>query len=139
MDDSLAPPGKHVAALFGQHYDPDLPDGGNWDDLKETVADSIIDTVSSYAPNFRASILGRQLNSPLDMEREFGLVGGDIFHGALSADQLFSLRPAAGYADYRSPVKNLYLCGAGAHPGGGVTGAPGYNAAREMIRDFRRS
>ena len=139
MDDSLAPPGQHVATLFGQHYDPDLPDGGNWDDLKETVADSIIDTVNSYAPNFRASILGRQLNSPLDMEREFGLVGGDIFHGALSADQLFSLRPAAGYADYRSPVKNLYLCGAGAHPGGGVTGAPGHNAAREMIRDFRQN
>ena len=98
----------------------------------------MIDTVESYAPGFKASIIARQILSPLDLEREFGLVGGDIFHGALGLDQLYSARPALGHADYRSPVPGLYMCGASTHPGGGVTGAPGFNAAREMIRDFRR-
>ena len=138
VDESLAPPGKHVASLFCQHFDPKLPDGKSWDDVKESAADIVIETVNRHAPNFKASILARRILSPLDLERDFGLIGGDIFHGALTLDQLFSARPVLGYADYRSPVKGLYLCGAGAHPGGGVTGAPGHNAAREILRDLRR-
>lgn len=139
IDDTLTPPGKHVASLFCQHFAPDLPEGRSWDDARAEAADCIIDTVNHYAPNFKASILGRQVLSPLDLERIFGLTGGDIFHGRLSLDQMFSARPALGYADYRTPVKGLYLCGSGAHPGGGVTGAPGCNAAREILRDFKRS
>ena len=138
VDTSLAPPGKHVASLFCQHFDPNLLDGKSWDDVKESAADAIVETVNRYAPNFKSSILARSILSPLDLEREFGMTGGDIFHGALTLDQLFSARPVLGYADYRSPVRGLYLCGAGAHPGGGVTGAPGHNAAREILRDLRR-
>lgn len=138
VDAGLAPPGRHVASLFCQHFDPDLPEGRGWDEVKETAADTIIETVNGYAPNFKASILACSILSPLDLEREFGLVAGDIFHGALTLDQLFSARPVLGYADYRSPVPGLYLCGAGAHPGGGVTGAPGHNAAREILLDFRK-
>jgi len=138
VDPSLAPPGKHVASLFCQHFDPVLPGGRSWDDAKEAAADAVVETVNRCAPNFGKSILARKILSPLDLERDFGLIGGDIFHGALTLDQLFSARPVLGYADYRSPVRGLYLCGAGAHPGGGVTGAPGHNAAREILRDFRR-
>ena len=138
VDPSLAPAGRHVASLFCQHFDPVLPGGRSWDDAREAAADAIVETVNRHAPNFKASILARKILSPLDLEREFGLIGGDIFHGALTLDQLFSARPVLGYADYRSPVSGLYLCGAGAHPGGGVTGAPGHNAAREILRDFRR-
>ncbi|MFC3627097.1 phytoene desaturase family protein [Vogesella amnigena] len=137
LDSSLAPPGQHVASLFCQHVAPQLPDGQSWDDHRETVADLMIDTVNRYAPNFKASVLGRQIMSPLDLERTFGLVGGDIFHGALGLDQLFSARPMLGHADYRGPIRGLYTCGSGAHPGGGVTGAPGHNAAREVLRDLR--
>src|SRR6202789_274129 len=137
LDDSLAPPGQHVASLFCQHVAPKLPDGRSWDAARETVADLMIDTVDSYAPGFKASVIARQILSPLDLEREFGLVGGDIFHGKLSLDQLYSARPVLGNADYRSPIRGLYMCGASTHPGGGVTGAPGHNAAREMLRDFR--
>ena len=135
-DDTLAPEGKHVASMFCQHFNPVLPDGKSWDDVKEQVADLIIDTVNDYAPNFKQAIVGRMALSPLDLEREFGLTGGDIFHGCVQPDQLFSLRPVAGYADYRMPVKGLYLCGSGAHPGGGVTGCPGHNAAREILKDI---
>ncbi len=138
LDDTLAPKGAHVASLFCQHFNPELRHGESWDDVKDRVADLIIATVESYAPNFRRAVVGRQVLSPLDLEREFGLVGGDIFHGALHLDQLYSLRPAPGYADYRTPIRGLYLCGSGAHPGGGVTGAPGHNAAREILRDVRR-
>ena len=138
LDDSLAPPGQHVASLFCQHVAPQLPNGGSWDDHREAVADLMIDTVNQYAPNFKAAVLGRQIKSPLDLERTFGLIGGDIFHGALSLDQMFSARPMLGYGNYRGPLHGLYMCGAGTHPGGGVTGAPGHNAAREIIRDFRR-
>ena len=138
LDDSLAPPGAHVASLFCQQFAPQLPDGSSWDTHREAVADLIIDTVNDYAPNFKASVLGRQINSPLDLERTFGLVGGDIFHGALSLNQLFSARPMLGHADSRTPIAGLYQCGAGTHPGGGVTGAPGHNAAREILRDARR-
>jgi len=138
LDDTLAPAGRHVASLFCQHVAPVLPDGASWDDHREHVADVMIDLVDSHAPNFKASVLGRQIMSPLDLERTFGLIGGDIFHGALSLDQLFSARPMLGYGDYRGPLKGLYMCGSGTHPGGGVTGAPGHNAAREIIADFRR-
>jgi phytoene dehydrogenase-like protein len=138
LDDSLAPPGQHVASLFCQHVAPQLPNGESWDTHRDTVADLMIDTVNQYAPNFKAAVLGRQINSPLDLERTFGLVGGDIFHGALTLDQMFSARPMLGYGNYRGPLQGLYMCGAGTHPGGGVTGAPGHNAAREIISDFRR-
>jgi len=138
VDPGLAPPGRHVASLFCQHFNPNLPAGRGWDGAKEAAADTIVETVNGYAPNFKASILARSILSPLDLERDFALPGGDIFHGALTLDQLFSARPVLGYADYRSPVPGLYLCGAGAHPGGGVTGAPGHNAAREILLDFRK-
>jgi phytoene dehydrogenase-like protein len=138
LDDSLAPAGRHVASLFCQHVAPILTNGASWDAHREEVADVMIDLVNSHAPNFKAAVLGRQILSPLDLERTFGLVGGDIFHGALSLDQLFSARPMLGHGDYRGPLQGLYMCGAGTHPGGGVTGAPGHNAAREILADFRR-
>ncbi len=139
VDDSLAPKGQHVMSLFCQHFNPTtLPDGKTWDDCREQAADSIIETVNRYAPNFKASILGRMILSPLDLERKFGLIGGDIFHGALSLDQLFSARPVLGYGDHRTPIKGLYMCGSGTHPGGGVTGVPGHNAAREILKDAKR-
>ncbi|MEO8813285.1 MAG: NAD(P)/FAD-dependent oxidoreductase [Caulobacteraceae bacterium] len=137
LDDSLAPPGAHVASLFCQQFAPTLPDGSSWDDHREAAADRIVDTVTAYAPNFKAAILGRMILSPLDLERKLALTGGDIFHGALTLDQLYSARPALGYADYRSPVRGLYMCGSGTHPGGGVTGAPGHNAAHEILKDLR--
>jgi len=138
LDGSLAPPGQHVASLFCQHVAPQLPDGASWDTHREEVADVMIDLVNSHAPNFKAAVLGRQIMSPLDLERTFGLIGGDIFHGAMSLDQMFSARPMLGHGDYRGPLKGLYMCGSGTHPGGGVTGAPGHNAAREIIADFKR-
>jgi phytoene dehydrogenase-like protein len=137
LDDTLAPPGRHVASLFCQHVAPQLPDGKSWDEHREEVADLMIATVDKYAPGFAASVMGRQILSPLDLERQFGLVGGDIFHGALTLNQLFSARPMLGHADYRGPLKGLYHCGSGAHPGGGVTGAPGHNAARVILGDHR--
>jgi phytoene dehydrogenase-like protein len=138
LDTSLAPPGLHVASLFCQHAAPQLPDGATWDERRSEVADLMIDTVNEYAPNFKAAVIARQELSPLDLERTFGLVGGDIFHGALALDQLFSARPMLGHADYRGPLPGLYMCGSGCHPGGGVTGAPGHNAAREVLADLRR-
>jgi phytoene dehydrogenase-like protein len=138
LDDSLAPPGQHVASLFCQHVAPVLPNGASWDMHREEVADVMIDLVNSHAPNFKAAVLGRQIMSPLDLERTFGLIGGDIFHGALSLDQLFSARPMLGHGNYRGPLTGLYMCGSGTHPGGGVTGAPGHNAAREIVADFKR-
>ena len=138
IDDSLAPEGQHVASLFCQHFAPELPDGRSWEDERDAAAETVIDTVTRYAPNFREAIVGRMVLSPLDLEQKLGLVGGDIFHGALRLDQLFSARPMLGYADYRMPLDGLYLCGSGAHPGGGVTGIPGHNAAREMLTDMRR-
>ena len=139
LDDSLAPKGQHVASLFVQHVAPHLPEGRSWSnpDEKETFADVVIDTVTRHAPNFKSSVLHRQILSPLDLEQRFGLVDGDIFHGQLGLGQLFSARPVLGYGNYRMPVPGLYLCGSGAHPGGGVTGVPGMNAAREIIRDFK--
>ena len=138
LDDSLAPPGQHVASLFCQHVAPQLPNGESWDAHRQTVADLMIDTVNEYAPNFKAAVLGRQVMSPLDLERTFGLIGGDIMHGTLQLDQMFSARPMLGHGNYRGPLPGLYMCGAGTHPGGGVTGAPGHNAAREILADFKR-
>jgi phytoene dehydrogenase-like protein len=135
LDDSLAPPGAHVASLFCQHVAPQLPDGSTWEQHRETVADLMIDTVEAYAPGFKDSVIARQSLSPLDLTHTFGLPSGDIFHGTMSLGQLFSMRPMLGYADYRMPVPGLYLCGSGAHPGGGVTGAPGHNAAQAVIAD----
>ena len=139
LDPTLAPPGRHVASLFVQHVAPHLPAGRSWQDEreKEAFADLVIDTVNRHAPNFKAAVIARQVLSPLDLELRFGMIDGDIFHGALSLNQLFSARPVLGYADYRLPLPGLYLCGAGAHPGGGVTGVPGHNAAREIVRDFK--
>jgi phytoene dehydrogenase-like protein len=139
QDDTLAPPGGHVASLFCQHFQRHLPNERSWDDVKEEVADHVVDTVGRYAPNFKDSVMGRQIKSPLDIERDLSMVGGDIFHGMLQVDQIFSLRPIIGHADYRMPVKNLYLCGSGAHPGGGVSGLPGRNAAVEIMKDLKRN
>jgi phytoene dehydrogenase-like protein len=140
VDDSLAPKGLHVASLFCQQFAPELLPGADgrarsWDDVRETVADHIIATVTAHAPNFARSVIARQIHSPLDLERKFGLVGGDIFHGRMSLDQLWSARPLLGAGDYRTPIAGLYMCGSGTHPGGGVTGAPGHNAAREVLAD----
>lgn len=140
LDDTLAPPGRHVASLFVQHVAPRLPAPRSWSDPneKEAFADLVIATLTKFAPNFADSVIARQILSPLDLEQRFGLTDGDIFHGQLGLDQLFSMRPVLGHADYRLPVKGLYLCGSGAHPGGGVTGVPGRNAAREIKRDLKR-
>jgi phytoene dehydrogenase-like protein len=135
VDASLAPPGAHVASLFCQQFAPALPDGTSWDVCREDVADLIIDTVTAHAPNFKASVIARQIHSPLDLERKFGLTGGDIFHGRMSLDQLWSARPVLGHGDYRGPIRGLYMCGSGTHPGGGVTGAPGHNAAQAVLAD----
>jgi phytoene dehydrogenase-like protein len=135
LDDSLAPAGRHVASLFCQQFAPQLRDGRSWDDARDEAADLIIDTVNDHAPNFKASVLGRMILSPLDLERTFGLTGGDIMHGHMALDQLWAARPLLGHASYRAPVKGLYMCGAGTHPGGGVSGNPGRNAAREILRD----
>jgi phytoene dehydrogenase-like protein len=138
LDDSLAPPGAHVASLFCQHVTPRFSDGRSWDALRDTVADLMLDSVEAYAPGFKSSVIARQSYAPPDLERVFGLPNGDIFHGAMTLDQLFSARPMLGSADYRMPVPGLYLCGSGAHPGGGVTGAPGHNAAQAVIADLLR-
>lgn len=137
VDDTLAPPGQHVASLFCQQVAPTLPNGDSWDMHKDEVADLMIETVDRFAPGFKASVLGRQVLTPLDLERTFGLVNGDIMHGALSLDQLFSARPVLGHGSYRTPIKGLYQCGSGTHPGGGVTGAPGHNAAHAVLADTR--
>ncbi len=136
VDPQLAPPGRHVASLFCQHFAPHLPAGRSWDESRAAAAATVIETLTRYAPNFSRSILATQIHSPLDLERKFGLIDGDIMHGHLTLDQLWSARPVLGHADYRAPVRNLFMCGAGTHPGGGVTGLPGRNAAREILRGW---
>jgi len=131
LDKSLAPEGQHVASLFCQQFDPNL----DWDSHREAAAETIIDQIEKFAPGFRDSILGQQILSPLDLERIFGLTKGDIMHGHLTLDQMFSARPILGNGNYRSPIAGLYMCGSGTHPGGGVTGVPGHNSAQEIIRD----
>ena len=136
MDNTLAPEGKHVASLFCQQFSPTLPDGSSWHDHRLAAADTVIETVTKHAPNFRESILGMMILSPLDLEEKFGLIGGDIMHGQMSLDQMWAARPLMNYGNYRGPLKSLYMCGSGTHPGGGVTGLPGKNAAREIIKDL---
>jgi phytoene dehydrogenase-like protein len=136
-DSSLAPPGKHIMGIFLQ-YAPYTLRQGTWDQLRESYADHVLDIVAEYAPNIRSIVRHRQVLTPLDIERIYGMTGGNIFHGAMSLDQMFSFRPLAGWARYRTPIRGLYLCGSGTHPGGGVMGAPGYNAARIILKDWRR-
>lgn len=135
-DPDLAPPGKHTMSIFAQYFPYDLA-RGNWDEIKEEVGDNVIDTLSEFAPNVKKSLIHREVITPLDMEREFSLPRGDIFHMEITPDQMFFFRPVAGWASYKTPIKGLYLCGSGTHPGGGVTGAPGYNAAQVVLGDTR--
>ena len=137
IDPALAPEGCHIAGLFCQHFNPALPEGKSWHDHRDAAAQAVIDTIADFAPNFPGSVIGYKALSPLDLEEEYGLVGGDIFHGEMHLDQLFSLRPAPEAADYTTPVKGLFQCGSGTHPGGGVTGLPGWNAARAILRRRR--
>ncbi len=137
VDDSLAPPGKHVMTCFVQ-YVPYRLGAGTWDERRDELGDKVIERISRFAPNVAQSVLARQVLTPLDLERTYGLTEGNIFHGDIRLDQLFHMRPVPGWARYATPVDGLYLCGAGAHPGGGVTGAPGYNAARRVLADLRK-
>jgi phytoene dehydrogenase-like protein len=132
-DPSLAPPGRHVMGIFLQ-YAPYTLRESNWDELREPFGDRVIRLIAEYAPNIESIIEHRQVLTPLDLERRFGITGGNIFHGEMSLDQMFVMRPVAGWARYRTPIAGLFLCGSGAHPGGGVMGAPGYNCAREMLK-----
>lgn len=134
VDTTLAPPGHHIVQMFIQYAPHALREGLHWDAIGDAYADRCIAVVDAYAPNFSRSILGRQVLTPLDLERRFALTGGNIFHGTMALHQLFSMRPVPGWADYRTPLPGLWLCGSGCHPGGGVTGAPGWNAARELLR-----
>ncbi len=137
-DPSLAPPGKHIMGVFLQ-YAPYTLAGASWDQIRESYADHVLDLISEYAPNIQSIVLHRHVLTPLDIERTFGLTGGNIFQGAMSLDQMFFFRPVAGWARYRTPIRGLYLCGSGTHPGGGVMGAPGFNAARIIREDLRRA
>jgi phytoene dehydrogenase-like protein len=132
-DPSLAPPGKHILGVFLQ-YAPYTLREGNWDELREPYGRHVLDLIAEYAPNIHSLVDHVQVLTPLDLERRFGLTGGNIFHGEMSLDQMFVMRPVAGWARYRTPIRGLYLCGSGTHPGGGVMGAPGYNAAREILK-----
>ena len=134
-DPSVAPPGKHVMSCFVQYAPYNLKEGGTWDDHREAFGDTVIDTIAEHAPNIKDIILHRQVLTPLDIERTFGLTEGNIFQGELTLEQLFFLRPAPGWAQYRTPVKSLYMCGSATHPGGGIMGAPGRNAAQRIIKD----
>ena len=133
VDPTVAPAGTHLMSIFVQYAPYQLREA-TWDQLREPFADRCFDLLTEYAPNFRASVIARQVLTPLDLERTFALTGGNIFHGAMSLNQLFCFRPVPGFADYGSPIRGLYLCGAAAHPGGGVMGTAGRNAAREILR-----
>jgi phytoene dehydrogenase-like protein len=136
-DASLAPPGKHILTCFVQYVPYKLRER-NWDDNRNLLGDRVVKKISEYAPNVPGAIIARQVLTPLDLERTYGLTEGNIFHGDLRLEQLFFMRPVAGWAQYRTPIRGLYLCGAGAHPGGGVTGAPGRNAAQQALRDWKK-
>jgi phytoene dehydrogenase-like protein len=138
VDGSLAPPGRHVMTCFVQ-YLPYRLATGTWDGARDELGDRVLARIGQFAPNVPAAVVARQVLTPLDLERDYGLTEGNIFHGDISPDQLFHMRPVPGWAQYATPVERLYLCGAGAHPGGGVTGAPGYNAARRVLADLRRA
>lgn len=137
-DETLAPPGRHIMGIFLQYAPYRLSGGESWREIGEAYADRALEVLAEYAPNLRRAVLHRQVITPLDLEAEFGMTGGNIFHGAMSPDQLFAFRPIPGWAKYRTPIRGLYLCGSGAHPGGGVTGAPAHNAARAILGDLRR-
>ena len=136
-DPSVAPPGKHVMSCFVQYAPYKLRPGLNWDDQREAFGNNVIDTIAEYAPNLKNIIINKQVLTPLDLEREFGLSEGNIFQGELSLEQLFFLRPVPGYAQFRTPIKNLYMCGSATHPGGGIMGAPGRLAALEILKDVK--
>ncbi|MGH9495538.1 MAG: phytoene desaturase family protein [Candidatus Sulfotelmatobacter sp.] len=136
-DNSLAPPGKHILTCFVQYVPYQLREG-NWDDERELLGDRVVNKIAEYAPNVPSAIIVRQVLTPLDLERTYGLTEGNIFHGDLRLEQLFFMRPVPGWSQYRTPIDGLYLCGAGAHPGGGVTGAPGRNAAHQALRDWKK-
>jgi phytoene dehydrogenase-like protein len=136
-DDSLAPPGKHILTCFVQYVPYHLREG-NWDEKRELLGDRVVRKISEYAPNVPRAVVARQVLTPLDLERTYGLTEGNIFHGDLRLEQLFFMRPVPGWSQYRTPIAGLYLCGAGAHPGGGVTGAPGRNAAHQALRDWKK-
>ena len=136
-DPSVAPPGKHVMSCFVQYAPYHLKEG-TWDEKREEFGDTVIDTLAEYAPNLRGIILHRQVLTPLDIERRFGLSEGNIFQGELTLEQLFFLRPVPGWAQYRTPIRNLYMCGSATHPGGGIMGASGLNAARKILSDWKR-
>ncbi len=138
LDDSLAPKGHHVMSVLAKYYPFKLADGVSWNTVKEKAADQIIETIAKIMPNINDLIVGRQMISPLDLETTYGLTEADIFHGRHDLDQILSMRPHPKAAQYRTPIKNLYLCGSGAHPGGGVSGAPGHNAARRVIADLKK-
>jgi len=137
-DPSVAPPGKHILSCFVQ-YAPYKLASGTWDEQREAFGNTVIDTISQFAPNLKNRIIGKQFITPLDIERQTGLTEGNIFQGELSLEQLFFLRPAAGWARYRTPIKKLYMCGSATHPGGGIMGAPGRLAALEILKDTGRS
>ena len=136
LDPALAPAGAQVMSVYIQ-YAPYRLKEGDWNSRREEFADHVIDVLSSYAPNLKELVVARQVITPLDLEETYGMSGGHIHHGEQSLDQFFTFRPLIGWAQYRTPIKGLYLCGAGTHPGGGVTGGPGANAAREIIKDFK--
>jgi len=136
VDNTLAPAGHHIMNMFVQYGPFNLKNGQTWDQIKESFADRCVEIMNQYAPNFKDSILHRQVISPLDMEREYSITGGSLFHGRMSLDQMFHMRPVPGYANYRTPIKGLFLCGSGAHPGGGVMGTPGLNAVQEILKDL---
>ena len=137
-DDSLAPPGTHILTAFVQYAPYDLAEGRTWEQERDALGDRVVETIGEYAPNVKSAVVHRQVVTPVDLEERFGLLGGNIFHGEMSLDQLFFLRPAPQAGGYRTPLRGLYLCGSGTHPGGGVMGAPGYNAARVVLKDLRR-
>jgi phytoene dehydrogenase-like protein len=136
IDDTLAPKGRHIMNMFVQYGPYELKDGTSWETEREKFGDRCIEVLAQYAPNIKGAILHREVLTSQDMEREFNLTGGSLHHGRLTMDQMFNMRPVPGYSDYRTPIAGLYLCGSGVHPGGGVMGVPGWNAAREILRDL---
>jgi phytoene dehydrogenase-like protein len=138
VDPSIAPEGNHVMNIFTQYGPYRLKDGRTWETEREAYADRCLDLLEEYAPNIKRAVLHREVLTPVDLEREFYLTGGNIFHGRMTLDQMFNMRPVPGYADYRTPIRGLYLCASGTHPGGGVMGTPALNAVRVMLKDYRR-
>lgn len=138
VDPSIAPEGNHVMNIFTQYGPYRLKDGLTWETEREAYADRCLDLLEEYAPNIKRAVLHREVLTPVDLEREFYLTGGNIFHGRMTLDQMFNMRPVPGYADYRTPIRGLYLCASGTHPGGGVMGTPALNAVRVMLKDYRR-